>query len=437
MTKILRVGRIAVLTAFGILPTPFAMAQDAEQRLGTVHFATSCNELAQRRFDRAMRYQHSFWYRQAKDIFEDALKADPQCAIALWGVALTLLANPHGPPPAANLPLGLAAIEKAKAIGAKTQRERDYIDALAVMYTDYDKTEHRARVQNYQHAMEARAARYGDDDKAQIARRRSRRSTWRRRRATRPMPTSSRAPPSSSRSTGASRNTLASLSHYPHPPLRLTADRRKGWKRLPLCAIAPDAPHAQHMPSHIFTASAIEGIHRRQCASVRAAKADEVLRRPAARPGNYMVYAHLQLGQDNAARRHRRDGADEQSSGRRRRLCAGGSAGGYAVELRRLGGGGALRGNGRTSSPTCRRSRISPRAGAARARKLDAARADSGAAGRPRDQLRAAKTPIGPSRSISNGRPRPPGSAWPKADHEALTRMSARGIPKTALKKRR
>src|SRR5438874_12372928 len=100
--------------AFGCSVTQPARAQEeTDQRLGTVHFETSCNETAQRRFDRGMRYQHSFWYRQAKEIFEDALKADPGCAIAYWGVALTLLNNPHAPPPVTNLPLGLAAIQKA------------------------------------------------------------------------------------------------------------------------------------------------------------------------------------------------------------------------------------------------------------------------------------------------------------------------------------
>src|SRR5919198_4677078 len=108
---------------------------DVDQQLGTVHFETSCNEVAQRRFDRAMRYQHSFWYRESKEIFEEVLKADPGCGIAYWGIALSLLNNPHAPPPVGNLPLGLAAIEKAKAIGAKTQRERDFINAMAAFYT--------------------------------------------------------------------------------------------------------------------------------------------------------------------------------------------------------------------------------------------------------------------------------------------------------------
>jgi Tfp pilus assembly protein PilF len=69
--------------AAGVLLAPPAVAQeDTDQRLGTVHFETSCNDTAQRRFDRAMRYQHSFWYRESKELFEDVLKADPSCGIA-------------------------------------------------------------------------------------------------------------------------------------------------------------------------------------------------------------------------------------------------------------------------------------------------------------------------------------------------------------------
>ena len=115
-----------------------------------------------------MRYQHSFWYSDRREIYQEALNADPECAIAYWGIALSLLNNPHGAIPAPNLPLGLAAIEKAKAIGAKSERERDYIDALAAMYVDYENTPHPARVQSYLKAMEALAAKYPDDDEAQI-----------------------------------------------------------------------------------------------------------------------------------------------------------------------------------------------------------------------------------------------------------------------------
>src|SRR5450432_679225 len=106
---------IGATLAAGFSATPPAFGQEeTDQRLGTVHFATSCNETAQRRFDRGMRYQHSFWYASSKEIFEDVLKADPECGIADWGIALSLLFNPHAPPPDANLPLGLAAIQRQR-----------------------------------------------------------------------------------------------------------------------------------------------------------------------------------------------------------------------------------------------------------------------------------------------------------------------------------
>src|SRR5450759_3110036 len=187
---------------------PSVAQENAEQKLGTVQFATSCNETAQRRFDRAMRYQHSFWYTESKEIYEETLNADPECAIAYWGIALSLLSNPHSPVPAPNLPLGLAAIEKAKATGAKTLRERDYIDALAVMYVDYDNIPHQARVQSYLKAMEALAAKYPAD-----ARRFSMRSLSMSRRhpLTKRSPTSSKGRLSWSRSGSASLSTQASL----------------------------------------------------------------------------------------------------------------------------------------------------------------------------------------------------------------------------------
>src|SRR5262249_46679278 len=85
-----------------------------------------------------------------------------------WGVALSLLFNPHAPPPPANLPLGLAALRQAQATGARTERERDYIAALAVFYAGYDKIPHAQRVQRYLKSIEALASEYPDADEAQI-----------------------------------------------------------------------------------------------------------------------------------------------------------------------------------------------------------------------------------------------------------------------------
>src|SRR5690349_19844143 len=134
--------------AFVLLAQPgFAQADDS--KLGKVHLETSCTPEAQKIFDRAMLYQHSCWYRASQKVFEDVLKPDPECGIAYWGIGLSLLLNPHVAPPARNLAGGAAAIAKGRSVGAKSQRERDYIDALAVMYADYDTVDRRTRVQAY------------------------------------------------------------------------------------------------------------------------------------------------------------------------------------------------------------------------------------------------------------------------------------------------
>src|SRR5256714_945048 len=150
----------AIAAAAGLVLAQPAFGQTEDGKLGKVHFETSCKPEAQKHFDRAMLYQHSFWYRASQMAFEDVLKADPECAIAHWGIALSLLWNPHVPAPAKNLAEGAAAIAKGKSVGAKTQRERDYIDALAVIYADYDKLGHLPRTQAYAKAMEQVAQRY-------------------------------------------------------------------------------------------------------------------------------------------------------------------------------------------------------------------------------------------------------------------------------------
>src|SRR4051794_28722390 len=284
--------------AFSAAPPAFGQ-EDTDQRFGTVHFATSCNETAQRRFDRGMRYQHSFWYQQSKEIFEDAIKADPACGIAYWGIALSLLYNPHSPPPASSLPLGLAATQKGKEVGAKSQRERDYIDALSIMYTDYDKIPHGPRVQAYLKAMEKLAERYPEDDEAQIF-----------------YAISLNVAASPNDKTYANQLKGAAIlepifkrqprhpgvAHYLIHLYDTPALAEKGIDAAKRYAgIAPAAPHAQHMPSHIFTrVGAWNESIASNIASARAAKDgkdfDEQLHAM-----DYMVYAYLQLAQDQKA----------------------------------------------------------------------------------------------------------------------------------------
>jgi tetratricopeptide (TPR) repeat protein len=298
MTRLSHVALLA-LSALGC-PAVATAQESGDQQFGTLHFETSCNEVAQRRFDRAMRYQHSFWYRAAREIFEEVAKADPECGMAYWGVALTRLDNPHGPIPTPNLVPGLTAIEKAKSVGAKTECERDYINALALMYTDYEKLAHGQRIGAYLQAMEKLAAKYPNDDEAQIA-------------------------------YAITLNTSAS------PADKTYAQQKKGaailepiWKRQPrhpgiahylihlydypalaqsgltaaelYAKVAPGAPHAQHMPSHIFTRVGYwkESISS-NLASVKAAVADNE-HGDQLHGQDYLVYAHLQLVQDRQAR---------------------------------------------------------------------------------------------------------------------------------------
>lgn len=291
---------IAVLVATGITVGQPAFGQPNDKKLGKVHFETSCKPEAQRLFDQAMLYQHSFWYRASQKVFEDALKADPECGIAYWGIALSLLFNPHAPPPPSNLPLGLAAIDKGKAVGAKTQRERDYVDALGAMYADYEKVDHRTRLLAYAKAMEALAQRYPNDDEAQIhyalalntsASPADKTYANQLKGAALLEPIAKRQPQHP--------GVAHYLIHlYDYPPIAekgLDAARR-------YAKIAPAAPHAQHMPSHIFTRV---GYWKESIASntdsARSAKEgrdfDEQLHAM-----DYMVYAYLQLGQDKKAK---------------------------------------------------------------------------------------------------------------------------------------
>jgi len=300
MRKLLLATSLVTTAISGVcLP---ALAQDeTDQKFGKVHFATTCNEVAQRRFDRAMRYQHSFWYAESKEIYQEVLRADATCAIAYWGIALSLLNNPHSAIPAPNLPLGLAAIEKAKETGAKSERERDYIDALSVMYVDYDKVPQQARVQSYLKKMEALAAKYPDDDEAQIF-----------------YAITLNVSASPADKTYANQLKGAAIlepiwqrqpqhpgvAHYlihlyDYPPIAA-----KGLPAaLRYAKIAPNAPHAQHMPSHIFTRVGYwkESIAA-NIASVEATKAHDE-RGEQLHGEDYMVYAYLQLGQDDNARK--------------------------------------------------------------------------------------------------------------------------------------
>jgi hypothetical protein len=299
MSRTLRTALIATALTTGVSYATPSFAQTDDQKLGQVHFATSCKPEAQARFDRAMLYQHSFWYRASQRVFEDVLKDDPECGIAYWGIALSLLWNPHAPPPVRNLAEGTTALEKGKSVGAKTARERDYLEALTAMYADYEKVDHGSRMKAYAKAMEQLAGRYPDDDEAQIYY---------------ALALNTSASPAdktyANQLKGAAILERIAARQPQHPGVAhylihlydAPAIADKGLEAARRYAkIAPGAAHAQHMPSHIFTRL---GYWQESIASnlesARVAKE--------AKEGHdqlhgmdYLVYAYLQLGQDAKA----------------------------------------------------------------------------------------------------------------------------------------
>jgi tetratricopeptide (TPR) repeat protein len=386
-------GVAAVALAASIACVQPVPAQDTtEQRLGTVHFQTSCNETAQRRFDRAMRYQHSFWYGSSREIFEDVLKADPGCAIAYWGIAQSLLLNPFGVPPAGNLAQGLAAIEKGKAVGAKTPRENDLISALGAFYADHDKLDHRTRVQAYLKAMEGLAGRYPEDDEAQIFY------------ALALVVAASPADKSYANQLKAAailegifkrQPQHPGVAHYlihayDSPPIA-----EKGLDAaMRYATIAPAAPHAQHMPSHIFTRVGYwkESIAA-NLASVRAARAEKGYG-DQLHGQDYMVYAYLQLGQDKAARAVVDEmaasaGVSPNAPGAHFALAA--SPARYVVERGDWSGAVQLELRPSRFSHVVAITHFARALGAARSGKPDAAKADIAKLAELRDKLREAK----------------------------------------------
>src|SRR5215471_2503285 len=162
-----RILLVAALVTAAI--TGSAFGQQQEERLGQLRFPTSCDPKVQAEFERGVAMIHSYCFIYARRTFEGVLQKDPSCAIAYWGIALDYLGNTLATTPTrGEAEAGWAALEKAHAIGAKTQRERDWIDALSAYYRDHDKTPVNARLAAYNEAMERVAQRYPDDYEAQV-----------------------------------------------------------------------------------------------------------------------------------------------------------------------------------------------------------------------------------------------------------------------------
>ncbi len=280
----------------------------APERLGEVNFPVSCNTRAQTEFNRAMALFHSFWFGPAKKSFARVLEHDPACGMAHWGMAIMSMGNPFtwaSNPAAAKA--GAPAAAEALRVGARSQRERDYITALSALFKDWETTEFRPRALAFEQAMERLTRKYPKDEEARILYALALNVT---------------ALPSDKAATKqlAAAAVLEPLfkKHPRHPGvahyLIHTYDYAElAGRGLPAAraygTIAPSVPHALHMPSHIFSRvglwpEMVEGNR----ASYLAAKAelDEgtlgIGAYDALHAMDYMVFGHLQQAQDKAAK---------------------------------------------------------------------------------------------------------------------------------------
>ncbi|HYS19065.1 MAG TPA: hypothetical protein VET45_19235 [Candidatus Binatia bacterium] len=274
------------------LPLPASAQPD---RLGKVTFPTSCDSRVQAQFERGLAMLHSYWFTEARRAFDAVLQQDPSCAVAYWGLAVNYLGNSlAGAPSPKDITAASEALDKARAVGAKTQRERDWIEAIGTYYRDHDKIPLGARLSAYTRAMEQMTQRYPDDFEA-----------W-----TYYTLTLQASAPKNDKTYA---NQLKSaeilerlfkqnpdhpgVAHYlvhayDYPPL---ADKGIAIAKL-YARIAPAAPHARHMPSHIYS---MVGMWEESIASNRSALE---IQPDYYHATDFTVYAHLQLAQDARAK---------------------------------------------------------------------------------------------------------------------------------------
>ncbi len=297
-----RIRIAAALIALSLAAASVAFAQQGD-KLGKVQFQNSCSPAVQEKFLRGVAMLHSFYYSATQKAFEEVAAEDNSCAIAAWGYASILMSNPLQGIGASlkSAELAQAAINKGRNMGAKTQRERDYLEAVAAYYEDFANRPERARQLARAKAYEALAAKYPDDDEAQIFYALYLAGT---------QTASDQTYSAYLKAAGILEKQFAKhpdhpgvahylIHSYDAPPIAaqgLPAARR-------YAVIAPDAPHALHMPSHIFTRVGAWGdsvtTNRRSAdAAQRSNDPDDALHAL-----DYMTYAYLQLARDGDARK--------------------------------------------------------------------------------------------------------------------------------------
>ena len=280
---------------------------EPSEKLGRVNFPVSCKPQAQRQFNRAVAWLHSFEYEEAEKVFAEVTVTDPRCGIAYWGIAMSNYHPLWASPGAAELKKGWEAIEKGKAIGARTGRERDYMAAIELFYKDSDKLDHRTRALAYSEAMEQLHRRYPSDLEAGIfyaltlivkGTMAGDKSYTNEKQAAQIL---NRVLGREPQHPGVTHYLIHSYDYPALAHLALPA-------ALSYAKIAPASAHAQHMPSHIFTRLGLwqEAI-RSNLDAKASAKAFAVRNRLTGtwdeqiHTMDYLAYAYLQGAQDKHA----------------------------------------------------------------------------------------------------------------------------------------
>jgi tetratricopeptide (TPR) repeat protein len=292
------VARAALTVAVPVALVSAALAQSAE-KLGTVSFPNSCGEAVQPTLQRAVALLHSFWWSEADKTFREVLAQDPTCAIAGWGIAANAIGNPYaGGPSPEGAKKAREAIDQARRIGAKTERERGYIEAIAVYYDGFSERPHAVRLRALADAFQALAKQYPDDETQIFS-------------AIYLVSSQPPADKSFARALQGAAILEAQFKKHPqhpgaahylihaydYPPIAEKGlDAAKGY-----ADIAPSAPHALHMPSHIFTRVGMwqeSAATNRRSADAATGDAERSDRLHAL---DYLVYASLQMGRDKDA----------------------------------------------------------------------------------------------------------------------------------------
>jgi tetratricopeptide (TPR) repeat protein len=289
-----------------VLPFHSAAQEDHNhpepEKLGTVSFSISCKPGTQQEFNRGVALLHSFAYAVAEKAFREVAERDPQCAIAHWGIAMTHFHQLWDPARSfSNISLDQEEIRRTQEIKAVSKRERTFIDALALLYQNAPSVPYRARATNYELAMKSLAAEYPNDAEAQVFY---------------ALALLSNASPSDKTHVKQKQaadileplyRTFPQHPGIPHYLIHAYDNAELAPKGLAAARayskIAPSAPHALHMPSHIFTRLGLwdESIASNTAAKNAAHHEGDVGEELHAM--DYLVYAYLQSGRDNEANR--------------------------------------------------------------------------------------------------------------------------------------